>query len=101
MSKTRDGDDVTLKHVADFLRMWANFVKDRDGRKCTKCGTQRRLHAHHIKPKSLFPNLMFEMSNGITLCKQCHMKEHKFMTVKKNTRKNRNRVSKIKKVLHR
>lgn len=40
------------------------------------CGRQQRryLHAHHIQRKADRPDLAFEVSNGVTLCKRCHNK---------------------------
>ena len=32
--------------------------------------------AHHIKPKSEFPELMLLMDNGETLCTNCHHEHH-------------------------
>ena len=57
------------------LSDWSNAIKSRDG-KCIKCGKLDDLHSHHIKPKSMYPELMFDLSNGITLCYSCHKKEH-------------------------
>jgi hypothetical protein len=54
---------------------WKASVKERDGFKCQKCGTEDRLDCHHIKPWKTYPDLRFEISNGITLCKVCHGKE--------------------------
>lgn len=77
--QTQDGDDVTMKHVKQFLKVWADLVKARDGWKCAHCGSGKRLNAHHVEMKSKRPDLIFEVSNGITLCKPCHMKEHRRM----------------------
>lgn len=58
-------------------RSWARKVTSRDNATCQRCGaTGVELHAHHIKPHKEFPELRWEVSNGITLCYQCHWAEH-------------------------
>lgn len=32
------------------------------------------LHPHHVKPVSLYPNLIFDINNGITYCEEFHLK---------------------------
>lgn len=60
------------------LTQWARDVKDADGWTCVLCGQKadgsywNRAEAHHIKPKSLFPELALDITNGITLCRRCH-----------------------------
>ena len=61
--------------LAKNIAKWSQFVRERDG-KCVKCGKVDDLHAHHIQPKSLYPDLMLETDNGVTLCYSCHRKSH-------------------------
>lgn len=54
---------------------WRTSVFRRDGYTCRGCGIRGgHLEAHHILPKSEFPELMFDLDNGITLCHECHKK---------------------------
>ena len=55
------------------LQKWRGEVLKRDNYTCQKCGKKEgRLEAHHIKPVSEHPELIFEVSNGLTLCPRCH-----------------------------
>ena len=64
-------------------RAWVKEVLERDAYVCQKCGFNGnrkrpfRLHAHHIKPFGKFPDLRFEVSNGVTLCGPCHVDVHR------------------------
>lgn len=54
-------------------RAWKQAVFVRDNYTCRKCGERGgRLNAHHIKPYALYPELRWEVSNGETLCIDCH-----------------------------
>lgn len=56
-------------------KAWRTLVFERDDYKCTECETRGgSLHADHIKPFAIYPELRFEVSNGRTLCVPCHMK---------------------------
>lgn len=63
---------------------WALGVKARDANRCQQCGETRWLHAHHIKPRAMFPELELVLENGITLCKTCHRNEHRRMKAQKS-----------------
>ena len=58
-------------------RLWRSDVFERDKYLCQMpdCDkTERYLNAHHIKKFADYPELRFDISNGITLCKKCHNK---------------------------
>lgn len=57
---------------------WRKAVFEKGNYTCQICGQHGGcLNAHHIKPFSIYPELRFEVSNGITLCRQCHINIHK------------------------
>ncbi len=55
---------------------WRRAILKHDDYTCQHCGLTDDLHAHHIKSKSEFPYLRYELKNGITLCEHCHNKIH-------------------------
>ena len=67
-------------------KVWKQAVKQRDDWTCVICGIKNhvglgksvKLHADHIKPFSLFPELRFAIDNGRTLCEDCHRKTDTF-----------------------
>jgi len=63
-------------------RHWRESVFERDSYVCQSCGKKngqgKRIYfnAHHIESFAGNPKLRFKVSNGITLCKDCHILEH-------------------------
>lgn len=54
---------------------WRKAVFERDNYTCVWCGiTKVELHADHIKPFGLYPELRTVLNNGRTLCVPCHRK---------------------------
>jgi len=54
-------------------RLWRESVFKRDNYTCQWCGIRGGyIQADHIKPFAYFPELRFELSNGRTLCRECH-----------------------------
>ncbi len=39
---------------------------------CYLCEARKELEAHHLKSFIQYPDLRFDINNGITLCKKCH-----------------------------
>lgn len=76
----KDGKMVERKGIrrSNDYKRWRFDVFARDKFTCQKCGDNKggNLNAHHIKHFADYPELRFELSNGITLCEPCHKQEH-------------------------
>jgi hypothetical protein len=57
-----------------MYKMWRKMVFLRDGYRCIWCSSTKKLNADHIKSYSLYPELKYDLSNGRTLCEECHKK---------------------------
>lgn len=61
-------------------RRWRTAVFERDNYTCQECGVRNKkglgktaeIHADHIKPFAFYPKLRTQLSNGRTLCIDCH-----------------------------
>jgi len=60
---------------SSLYREWREAVIERDG-SCAICGSIDDLHAHHIRHASYWPNLRFDLTNGVALCRDCHTQFH-------------------------
>lgn len=62
-------------------RAFRRMILARDDYRCVLCGRgkegPRSLHVHHLKPWAGNPALRFEPSNVVTLCRGCHVEEHR------------------------
>lgn len=63
-------------------RRWRTLVFHRDDYTCKKCKQRGGyLHADHIKPWATHPVLRYKLSNGRTLCVDCHRKRHRKVAI--------------------
>lgn len=63
-----------LRSSIDYIE-WRKSVLSRDDYTCQICNIRGgNLHADHIKPFAYYPDLRFNLSNGRTLCVNCHRK---------------------------
>lgn len=63
---------------------WRNQVIKIQETRCAKCGTYAT-HVHHILNYKSHPQLRHTVSNGILLCKECHVMFHDTYGVYNNT----------------
>lgn len=74
----KGGNSIRYKrgYNSPEYREWRKLVFERDNYTCT-CGfsgSEGYITAHHIKSFAKYPELRYELSNGITLCDDCHKK---------------------------
>jgi 5-methylcytosine-specific restriction endonuclease McrA len=77
----KSNEYTKLKNSIEW-KEWRRQVFERDAYTCQECGAKNFkgngksvwIHPHHIKSRTEFPELQFEVSNGITLCRDCHRK---------------------------
>lgn len=63
-----------------LYKQWRSAVFQRDNYTCQSCGSKKNLQAHHIvywRDCVSNPKLRYDIENGITLCRKCHLKAHK------------------------
>ena len=68
--------ETKFRISAPYVR-WKKKVLRRDDYRRTQCGSESKLHVHHIKPYAEYKSLRIVISNGITLCQRCHILTHK------------------------
>lgn len=81
----KDGKSLARKAERRILmgrfdyKFWRTSVFARDKYTCQRCDIKKhkRLEAHHIKEWIDYPDLRYDIDNGLTLCKKCHILIHK------------------------
>ena len=62
-----------MARLSKEYKFWRESVFLKDDYTCKKCNSRGgKIQAHHIFPFSCYVDLRYTVSNGITLCKNCH-----------------------------
>ncbi len=68
-------------------KAWTYDILSKSSFTCTKCSQRGgKLHAHHLNGFNLFPDLRFDLDNGVCLCESCHDKFHEVYGKGNNTK---------------
>lgn len=83
-----DGRSYKQGHSTTEIEEWRNKVFARDNYTCQCCGYDKgkKLNAHHLNSKNMFPEQIYIVENGITLCKNCHKEFHHLYGYGNNTK---------------
>jgi len=61
---------------AYYLRRWSTLVRVRDEFVCYVCSekikVRAKAQAHHVYPKSIYPEKAYDLDNGVCVCGRCH-----------------------------
>lgn len=69
--------DLNCEQITYALLSWSKTVKKHDNNKCTWCNSTKNLKSHHIWHKAYCPESALDVDNGITLCHDCHVEQHR------------------------
>jgi 5-methylcytosine-specific restriction endonuclease McrA len=76
------GKNCLLKRLGTKYYKWRGEILKRDNYTCQVCGRGRKqgiqLHVHHLNSFAHNEDGRLDVNNGVTLCKDCHRKFHKF-----------------------
>ena len=79
-------EDRMDRRLFPGYKNWVKEVYKLDNYTCQKCGGLKKLNAHHINGYNNNQTLRTEVSNGITLCEDCHREFHHLFGKLDNTR---------------
>jgi hypothetical protein len=65
--------EILIARMSLRYKLWRESVFVRDDYTCQICGKKGgKLNADHIESFARYPEMRYDLSNGRTLCEQCH-----------------------------
>ena len=69
--------EIPIDRNRTASKVWRKAVYRKDNWTCLACGRNGGdLNAHHLDAYDTSPEKRFDVSNGVTLCPECHIKFH-------------------------
>lgn len=70
--------EIQIARGGVSIRNWKKSVFERDNYTCRRClKNDKKLNAHHIYDFINYPDKRFDITNGVTLCVDCHRSVHR------------------------
>ena len=79
-------EDRTNRRKNELTKKWSQLVFKRDNYICLKCKSHKNnLEAHHLDGWNWCVDKRYDVSNGVTLCHECHRNFHSIYGLGNNT----------------
>ncbi len=72
----RKGEGRVDKYSDARSSEWRDIILEIASYKCEECDSTDDVQAHHVIPIAVDYTISADISNGIALCKKCHIKKH-------------------------
>ena len=80
-----DEDRINDRSLSNEYRIWRINVHNANKFSCDICGSNKNIVAHHLNSWDINKDDRYDVSNGVTLCKECHINFHRQYGFGKNT----------------
>lgn len=74
-SKAHANENYKARRTSEYS-YWRESVLKRDNYTCQCCGSTSQLQAHHKNNFNDFVDQRYDVNNGVTLCRKCHVREY-------------------------
>lgn len=74
------------KRKSGDTKTWSKKIRNIFNNKCFLCDSMEKLNAHHLMNYKDYPELRYDINNGVCLCQKCHKEFHSMYGIRNNTK---------------